>query len=553
MIKRETIEQLRVTANITEIVNSYVPLKRVGKYYRGRCPFHPDSSPSFYVSPERQVYHCFGCGAGGSVISFIMQIEKLDFPEAVKLLAAKLNIPVQTERTSSRYQALYAVCEFAAQFFSRQLTKYPAAVNYLLRRGMKDETVKRYRLGYAPGGNTLRAAAQRAGYSEELLLRVGLRAQRESGTGDWFYGRIIFPIMALSGRVIGFSGRVLDDSEPKYLNSSESEIFRKGENLYGLYQAKNALRSAAPILVEGNFDLLSLANRGIQNVVAPLGTAFTAAQAQLLRRFGNEIRILFDADDAGRRAARRTLEVLLREGFVPSVIILPDDYDPDEYLQEFGTERLRQLLEQPADPVRFILTLNPPKTVNEKNACLRELLSLVNLVPDAVLRELYLNRLAEEFQIAREILQNRLTAAPRPVAERAPASRDERLLALAAVSEDYARVARELLPPEIFAESGLQELARLVYMRIGEKDFGLAAVIDQLTDEGLKSRVAAWDFLVREQPSLPEYTVLARRRRSSWLCQAISAAEAENDQARADALRKEHFELRRQLLKKSEG
>ena len=561
MIKRETIEEVRAAANIAEVIGGYLPLKKVGKYYRGVCPFHPDKSPSFYVSPERQVYHCFGCGAGGSVISFVMQFEKVDFPEAVRILAKRVNIQVQVEHVSTKYQPLYDACEFAARFFTRQLAKYTVAVNYFLKRGMKDETAQRYRLGYAPGGNTLRAEAKKEGFSEEQLIKAGLLAQREHGVSDWFFSRVIFPIMSLSGRVVGFSGRVLDDSEPKYLNSSESEIFHKGEALYGLFQAKNHLRGEATILVEGNFDLLALVNRGILNVVAPLGTAFTSEQALLLKRFNRQVRILFDADSAGRNATRRALEVLFREGLEPSIVSLPDDYDPDEYVREFGREKLVERIEQPIDLVAFLTSLRAGTTVAEKNALLRELIQLVGLIPDEVLQELFLNRISEQFQVAKEVLAVRVKQAvptpkavppgtPVPSAAPSKISREEKLLALAAVNEELARIARELLPPEIFGDAVLQDLAGRLYAQVGMPDFGLASLTDQVTDENLKRRVAAWEFSVADQPSASEFTRLAQHLRSRWLCRAITAAEEKNDAAAAQGLRDEHFELRRKLLQK---
>jgi len=557
VIKRETVDRVREGTDIVELVGKYLPLKKVGKYWRGICPFHPDKSPSFYVSPERRVYHCFGCGAGGSAITFVMQYEKLSFPEAVKQLAERLGIKVELERIDVKHQPLYDACEFAATFFTQQLAKYSVAVNYLLRRGMKDETVARFRLGYAPGGNVLKVQANRQGFNDEILTKAGLLVQRESGLADWFYSRVVCPIMSLSGRVIGFSGRVLDDAEPKYLNSTETEIFRKGDSLYGLFQAKNYLRNEAPILVEGNFDLLALANRSVNNVVAPLGTAFTFEQALLLKRFNTQIRVLFDGDSAGRNAARRALEVLLKAGFEPGVALLPEGLDPDDFVRKFGRDKLLEQVAAARDVVDFMLNLRRSQTVAEKNAVLRETLGLVSVIPDPVLRELYLNRISEVFQVAKAVLQARLpragdkprgsgqqpaTTGPQPAMTMA-----EKVLALAAQGEDYVVIARYTAPPETFDDPVLKELATKLYEAPAA---GLVALIDGLGDEDVKRRVAAWEFQVTGRPTPEDFTRLARNLRSKWLCRALAQAEEQGDAARVAKLRQEHYDLKKNQLQK---
>jgi DNA primase len=552
MIKRETIDKVREASDIVEVIGNYVPLKQMGKRWRGLCPFHPDKSPSFYVSPERKLYYCFGCHAGGDTISFVMKIEKLDYPEAVKLLAKRLNIEVQLEHVNLKNQALYDACEFAAQFFSRQLAKYSVAVNYLLKRGMKDETVSRFRLGYAPGGNALREEAGRQGLKEEVLLKAGLIAQRERGISDYFFARVVCPITSVSGRVIGFSGRVLDDSEPKYLNSPETDIFRKGDGLFGLFQAKSYLRESAPLLVEGNFDLLALANRGINHVVAPLGTAFTFEQALLLKRYNSQVRVLFDGDQAGRNATRRALDILLKAGLDPAVVLLPDDYDPDDYIREFGKEKLLELTSQPVDAVAFMLRLRQPKSIAEKNAVLREILQLVALIPDAMVRELYVNRVAESFQVAKDLLLARVAQTPtndgRPGTEDGrtppvsglrspvPMTQEERLLALATARPVLVAAARRLLPPETFGDSILREIASKLYEESGEDDAALGHLIERLPDEAQRARVAGWEFQNLQDPTEKEYVEGLKHARVKYLCRAIRTAQESGDSVTADKL-----------------
>jgi DNA primase len=557
MIKRETVDKVRQGTDIVELVGKCLPLKKVGKYWRGVCPFHPDKSPSFYVSPERQVYHCFGCGVGGSAITFVMQYEKLSFPEAVKQLAERLGIKIELERIDVKHQPLYDACEFAATFFTQQLAKYSVAVNYLLRRGMKDETVARFRLGYAPGGNTLKAQANRQGFNDEILLKAGLLAQRERGVSDYFFARVMCPIMSLSGRVIGFSGRVLDDAEPKYLNSTETEVFRKSDSLYGLFQAKNYLRNETPILVEGNFDLLALVNRSINNVVAPLGTAFTFEQALLLKRFNTQVRVLFDGDSAGRTAARRALEVLLKAGFEPGVALLPEGLDPDDFIRKSGRDKLLENVAAARDVVDFMLSLRRSQTVSEKNAVLRETLGLVAVIPDPVLRELYLNRISEVFLVAKAVLQARLPRTsdkagsagqrPLPAAQASVMTMAEKVLALAAQGEDYAVIARYIAPPETFDDPVLRELATKLY---DAPAGGLVALIDGPGDEEVKRRIAAWEFQVTGRPTPEDFARLARNLRSKWLCRALAQAEEQGDAPRVAKLRQEHYDLKKNQLQK---
>jgi DNA primase len=395
MIKQEVIEQVRTQTDIVQLIGGYVPLKKVGRYYKGLCPFHSERTPSFYVNQERQTYHCFGCGVGGTAINFVMVTEKLEFPEAVRFLAKRLGITVETERVSGRNQALYAICDQVCLFFEQQLPKTPAAAAYVRRRGLSAETVRRFRLGFAPAGNILRGQAKRRGWSEELLVQAGLLNKRDDGLVDWFHGRLMFPIFSLSGKVVGFGGRVLDDSEPKYLNSPETAVFRKGDSLYGIFQAKGYIREQPPVLVEGNFDMLSLVNAGINNVVAPLGTAFTAGQAQLLRRYNSRITVCFDGDSAGRKACRRSLETLLAAGLEPQVALLPEGTDPDVYIRQQGKEQLLRLLAQGQDWVEFVLAGRELSRVAEQRSALAELVALLRLIGDDTSRELYANPVAQ--------------------------------------------------------------------------------------------------------------------------------------------------------------
>ncbi|MEO0107596.1 MAG: DNA primase [candidate division WOR-3 bacterium] len=553
MIARTTIEQVRQHADIVKIVGDYVSLKPSGKYYRGICPFHPDRSPSFYVSPDRQAYHCFGCGDGGSVIDFVMRAEKTDFPSAVRLVAQRTGIDVQYEKTYSRHRDLYDACEFAAKFFERQLGRYPAAVSYLVQRGLRDETVKRFRLGYAPGGNELRTEARKCGIGDDLLLRAGLLAHRARGFRDWFFGRIVCPVLSTSGRVTGFSGRSIDNAEPKYLNSPDTDIFHKGASLFGIFQGKSYIREKTCILVEGSFDVLSLANRGVNNVVAPLGTAFTPEQALILRRYSQSVCILFDADAAGRAATQRAIDVALKAGLEPTIATLRNGKDPDELITTRGKDELVQTTEQAVDPVMFLFQTKCPKTVGEKNAALNAVLRMISHVPDQLLVELYLERAAACSGVSKEFLRARLVrqqlekcASRTPTAEfvAVQARREDRILSLAIKNPEFARAAREYLPPDAFSDPTLKAIASKLYELCNARTLELSHFIEQLPEHEQRRRIAIWEFHTNDAPTREEFNQLLRDMRARWLCRSIREAEARGDEEAVNRLCNEYARFR---------
>jgi DNA primase len=554
MIKQEVIEQVRMQTDIVQLIGGYVPLKKAGRYYKGLCPFHSERTPSFHVNQERQTYHCFGCGVGGTAINFVMVTEKLEFPEAVKFLAKRLGITVETEQASGKNQALYGICEQVCQFFEQQLPKTPAAVAYVERRGLSAETVRRFRLGFAPAGNILRGQAKRRGWSDELLVQAGLlRGVEGRGTGgeglvDWFHGRLMFPIFSLSGKVIAFGGRVLDDSEPKYLNSPETAVFRKGESLYGIFQAKGYIREQMPILVEGNFDMLSLVNAGMNNVVAPLGTAFTPNQAQLLRRYNPRITVCFDGDNAGRKAARRVTEILLAVGIEPQVALLPDGTDPDSYVREFGKEKLIELLAAGQDWVEFALAGRDFSRVAEQRAALGELVGLLRLIGDDTTRELYANRIADRFRVNKMVLL-RSAGQQKPGAARTAATRgvEEKLLGSAIQTQELGRIARDLGLAEILQDEKLRPIARLAADHCDDSGFNAGLVLGLIDDDDVRKRVSAWTF--DDVPTPSEFQERVKRFRADWLHRRLKEADARGDDAAVEDLQKERSKLLQEVAK----
>jgi DNA primase len=554
VIKQEVIEQVRTQTDIVQLVGGYVPLKKAGRYYKGLCPFHSERTPSFHVNQERQTYHCFGCGVGGTAINFVMVTEKLEFPEAVKFLAKKLGITVETEQASGRNQGLYDICDQVCLFFEQQLQKTPAAMAYVEKRGLSAETVRRFRLGFAPAGNMLRGQAKRRNWSEDLMVRAGLlRGVEGRGTGgeglvDWFHGRLMFPIFSLSGKVIAFSGRVLDDSEPKYLNSPETVLFRKGDNLYGVFQAKGYIREQTPILVEGNLDMLSLVDAGINSVVAPLGTALTPVQAQLLRRYNIRITVCFDGDNAGRKACRRGIEILLGAGLEPQIALLPQGADPDSYVREFGREKFVELLASGQDWVEFVLAGRDLSRVADQRAVLAELVGLLRLIGDDTARELYANRIADRFRVNKMALL-RSAGQQKSGATRAGAIRgvEEKLLGSAIQTQELARIARDLKLAEILQEEKLRPIARLAADHCDDSGFNAGLVLGLIDDDETRRLVSAWTF--DDVPTPNEFQERVRRFRADWLHRRLKEADAKGDDAAVEDLQKERSNLLQEVTR----
>ena len=352
-IREEVIEKIKEQNDIVDIISENVRLKKSGRNFTGLCPFHNDKSPSFSVSPEKQIYKCFSCGEAGNVITFVMKYKKLTFQEAVKYLADKAGIPLEIRghedsRMSQKRDLLFKVNVEAARYFFANLQKTKMAKDYFLRRGIKEEVIKRFGLGYAfDSWHGLINYLRNKGFRDNLLLEAGLisKSEKSGNTYDRFRNRVIFPVFDVRGKVIGFGGRVLDDSKPKYLNSPETMIFQKGTNLYGLnFAVKNKLEEDYIIIVEGYMDLISLHQHGITNTVASLGTALTVNQARLLKRYVSKVIISYDADVAGQTATLRGLEILRNTGFDVKVLKVPQGKDPDEFVRNNGKEAFLKLV-----------------------------------------------------------------------------------------------------------------------------------------------------------------------------------------------------------------
>ncbi|MBV8353624.1 MAG: DNA primase [Verrucomicrobia bacterium] len=443
-IAQETVEQVAAASDIVEIIGSYFPLKRAGTEFRAICPFHQEKTPSFFVSPSKQSYYCHGCGAGGAVFQFLMQYENIEFPEAVRRLAARAGIPIiedeidagEEAKQSLRKRLLRLHFEAAAWFHSNLLRTQAAAHarSYLKDRGINIEIAKRWQIGYSPNAwDALVTWANRAGFTKEELVESGLVKAREEGNPrsniyDRFRDRLMFPISNDIGEVIAFSGRILrpEAKGGKYVNSPETPLFSKGSILFGLNQSKRFVANARQaIVLEGQLDLITSFEAGIQNVVAPQGTALTERHAALLRRFADEVILFFDADSAGQKAAERALEILFGAGLQVRLGELPTGEDPDSLIRKLGGDAFRARVDIAEDFFDFQLNRNlttaESKTTAGRVAFARKMSQYIGVVPDPVLRETLISRLATRLTIPRDALQQMIRSRARPSPGKTPA------------------------------------------------------------------------------------------------------------------------------------
>jgi len=409
----DLIREIRESNDIIDVISQYVMLKKSGSNYKGLCPFHNEKTPSFMVSPSKQMFRCFGCGESGDVISFIMKYDNVDFTEALKSLAARVNITLDEKKNNvdPEYAKLKAkvwdINRNAAIYFYNNLLNNKTAYNYLLKRGIDNKTIKTFGLGYSLNSwNGLLNYLKSKNFSEEEIEKAGLIVKQKETKRyyDRFRNRIIFPIISISGKVIGFGGRVLDDSQPKYLNSPDTEVFLKGKNLYGLNTAKKYSRNNRIILVEGYMDLISLYQSGINYCVASLGTALTPYQAQLLKRYSKEVYICYDSDNAGINATDKAIEILREEDVNAKIITLPKGKDPDEYVKKYGKKDFENLIDKSLGYIDFKIFLNKRKynlnSVDGKIGFTKEIANILKRIKSPIEIDAYINKIASETNIS---------------------------------------------------------------------------------------------------------------------------------------------------------
>jgi DNA primase len=408
LIPKETIDLIFETARIDEVVGDFVHLKKRGVNMLGNCPFHDEKTPSFTVSPAKGIYKCFGCGKGGNSVNFVMDHEHFSYPEALKFLASKYNIfieeqertPEQEEAANDR-ESMYIVSNSANEYFQDQLFNgdegRAIGLSYFKERGFREDTLKKFQLGYSPEkSDAFSTHALKEGYKIEFLEKTGLTIPKESRNYDRFRGRVMFPIHSLSGRILGFGGRILKSNvkAAKYLNSPESEIYSKSKVLYGMYQAKNSIvKKERCLLVEGYTDVVSMHQAGIENVVASSGTSLTVDQIKLVKRFTNNITLLFDGDAAGLKAALRGVNLILQEGLNVKVVTFPDGEDPDSYAKKVSSEELENYIDSQAkDFIEFkcsLLLAEAKEDPIKRAELIKDIAATIALIPDTISRTVY--------------------------------------------------------------------------------------------------------------------------------------------------------------------
>ena len=411
----ELIDDVKNSNDIVDIISQYVILKRSGRNFFGLCPFHKEKTPSFSVSPDKQIFHCFGCGAGGNVIHFISKIENVDFKESLGILAerAGIKLPLLDGTGDNKKQELkekvYEINKIAALFYHEELYKptSKAAQEYVKNRKLDNKTLKAFTIGYAPTNSNLYRYLKNKGFSDEEILASDLVNKMGNNFVDRFKNRLIFPIQDVRNRYIAFGGRVLDNSLPKYINSPENLVYSKARNLYGLNVAKNA-KLEKLLIVEGYMDVVSLHQRGIENVVASCGTALTEAQGRLLRKYAEKIIISYDSDSAGQAAALRGLEILTNLGCDIRILQIEGAKDPDEYVIKYGNGRFNNLIDKAISLIEFKVKILKKDldldNVNDKIKFLNEIAKLVSTVDNRMEQEVYIDKISREYDISKEAI-----------------------------------------------------------------------------------------------------------------------------------------------------
>ena len=478
-ISEEILEKIKSQNDIVEVISERVRLKKAGRNFTGLCPFHNEKTPSFSVSQEKQIYKCFGCGEAGNVISFVMKDKNLPFIEAVKYLANRANIPLklgngEQSQSNRKKELLYKVNVEAAKFFFSNLMNNQNAKEYFLNRGIKEETIKKFGLGYANDSwNSLMFYLRKKGINDGLLEEAGLiSVNKEKGRKyDRFRNRVMFPVFDYQGKVIGFGGRVLDDSKPKYLNSPETLVFQKGTNLYGLnFALKHNMSERYFVIVEGYMDLISLHQYGITNVVASLGTALTINQARLLKRYADKVVISYDADLAGQMATLRGLEILRTAGFDVRVLSIPQGKDPDEYVRSNGREAFLKLINN-AEPLIDYRIKKAEEGIDFKNSQSVILYSkrIMDIISDLdpIEKDVYIKKASENTGIKEQALYDILKIKMKDNRENDFRNNKEEDRSKLYVEPGFLKAERTLLKMMLENEEYLQYIEE----RISENDF----------------------------------------------------------------------------------
>lgn len=563
-IPDDKIAEIKGSCNIVHLISEYVALKKYGVNYRGLCPFHAENEPSFTVSEAKQIFHCFGCNTGGNVFTFLMKFEHISFPEAVQKIAQKYGIELPRREYTPRQkqiagakERLFALNELAATYFSNLLhsSQGEKARSYLASRQILPETIRSFKLGYASSSwDGLLVFLKGKGASLEAAAQLGLLKQgRQKTWYDGFRNRVIFPIIDYNERIIGFSSRALDSDGAKYINSPDSLIYKKSASLFGLHAALPSIRKEGmAILVEGNFDLISLHQHSITNTVATLGTALTDNHIKLLKRFTRTIVIAFDGDEAGRKATLRSLPLFLHNDISPRIIVLPAGTDPDSFIQRENEAAFRTAIERSVPLVDFFISraMNRPYTsgISGTLAVIRETVPLLSQIRDATERDLYIQKLSQDLKVAENIIRAEMPAGAKPRANAPELSipgtsthtrAEELLLQAMLLHPDLIPRVREARILEDLSDATLRRIARFMVERFDAgRPLQADDLINDVAEEDLKNIISELvikgecivDALKTVTSSIQKIKALRIDREMQLVNTKIREAEAENDE-----------------------
>ncbi len=524
LIPDDTIVEIKNRSDIVDVVSEYVTLKKAGRNFLGICPFHKEKTPSFTVNRDKQMYYCFGCGEGGHVFTFLMKINNMTFPETARHLAKKMGIVIP-ERMTNVERAQYGireqigrVNEMAAAYFARNLFSQTGfeAREYLKKRGIREDIVREFRLGYADNDwRSLKNFFEQKKAPLKVVAQAGLIVAKKEEGGrsgaegtfyDRFRGRLIFPIEDAGGRVVAFGGRIIGEGEPKYLNSPETPVFSKGRNLFGLNKAAEGIRmSGYALLVEGYFDLIALRNVGILNVVATLGTALTKEQVDLLRRYTRRVAVLFDADEAGKKALEKSLQLFLAGGIQAKAVVLPEGYDPDDYVRSFGREKLEDIINHAPSMIDYYIENIVGKKIalEEKRDAVKDALTFISGLDDAIERNLFLKRISEKLGIDEEILKKEANRplesssylSQRSMEEKGAGNVDKVELGLIVFMLEHPETmpqVREAMILDCFSNDDLKGMGESMLESLnmdGKRNFNATFFLDDIPEGPLKGRI----------------------------------------------------------------
>jgi len=591
LIPNEVINQVIQRSDIVEIIGAYTALKKAGRNFKALCPFHHEKTPSFVVNPDKQIYHCFGCGVGGNAVGFLMRQEHLEFPEAVRFLADKLGIVIPEEESVNQSpsrqlrEEIFKVNGLAAAFFhdillTNREAEVKVARDYLKGRGVDLETVKKFQLGFAPNEwDALLKYLKSKGISEELISKAGLIIAREGKSGfyDRFRNRIVFPILDIQSRVIAFGARAMQDSDgAKYINSPETAVYTKGHHLFGLQLTKAAVGKLDQILVvEGYMDMIMPYIHGVENIAASLGTALTTEQIRLIRRYTPNVVMLFDTDAAGQSAIVRSLDVLIDEGMNVRVATLSKDADPDSFIREHGTEAFAKRIENASSLLDFkfnwLATQFDPTSIEGKSKIARELLATIARFKSEVAKYELTKSLAQKLNIPEGVLLKQAdqatgqqksfketeikikSPAPPKVGSASASAGQELLLALFLKDPAWVVAARETISSDDFPEGVMRKVVDEIWaLTVNSSDWSTNDLLLQLNDESAASLVTR--LISVEEAKLGDAALVFKdcigkiqkekqKKARGLLMEAIKQAEALNDTARLDQLKEEFNQL----------